>query len=82
MTTAQFLIRNNQVVARISGQTTLKDVKASANSTEDALNAEFPVVLVNSQSCKVSSAKKWQGTYTEVFAKPLPGGRPDQFLIY
>ena len=80
--TTQFLIRNNQVVAQISGETTLREVEASAYSTNDALNAEFPKVLVNSYCFKVSSAKKWQSTYTALFAKPLPGGRPDQFLIY
>jgi hypothetical protein len=79
---SQYLIRNGQAVAHIMGSTTLKSVRASRSSVEDTLNAEFPAVLVNAYEYTISSAKKYQGEVFDEYAKPLPGGRHDEFLIF
>ena len=78
----QYLIKDGRAVAHILGTTKLKTVRASSQFCRDALNAEYPAVLVNVSEYKISSAKKYQHAIFDQYAKPLPGGRPDEFLIF
>ena len=81
--TKQFLVsKHGVVIAQLSEQTTLKKVKASIVAIDDALNAEFPRALVGAYPFRVSSAKRYQDMHIDYNAKPLPGGRPDEFLIF
>jgi len=80
--TRQFLVRGGQVFAQIIGSTSLKEVDASTSAADDALNAQFQKVLVGAKTYKVSSAKKYQNWIGEELAKPLDGGRPQEFLIF
>jgi hypothetical protein len=79
---SQYLVKNGVAFAHVLGSTSLKSVRASTQSCHDALNAEFPTVLVNASEFQVSSAEKYQREILEAYAKPLPGGRPDDFLIF
>lgn len=78
----QYLVKNGQAIAHVVGHTDLKSVRASVQWAEDALNAEFPAVLVNAREYKISSAQKHQGVALDAYAKPLDGGRQGDFLIY
>lgn len=79
---SQYLIKNGKAVAHIIGETDLNAVNASRFSAEDALNAKYTAVLVNANEYRVSSAAKYQRVVLDEYAKPLPSGRPDDFLIF
>lgn len=76
-----FLIKNGIAVANIasSSETTLKEVRASYQSADD-LNAQYPKVLVNAQTYKVSKNKKYAKLELPT-ALHKTGFRENEFLI-
>ena len=84
---AKYLVSNDgSLVAEITdGNCALKSVQASTVTADDALNAEFPRVLVNHREYRVSGAKKYatMAQRQEVqSAKQLPDGRLGHYVIY
>ena len=80
----QYLIINDRLAATVTANpNNLKQVDASYEAIDDALNMEFPRVLLNARSAKISGNKKWEKDWRPETptAEPLPGGRNGCFII-
>ena len=79
-----FLVKNGKAVAKIANgiATNLKEARASYQSTTDALNAQYPQILVNAETYKVSKNKKYEKFEFELpLATQKEGFRDNEFLL-
>ena len=78
-----YLIRNDELIASTSE--TLKSgdtVEVAYNSTENALDANRDIALVNSFYCKVSNAKKWnKKAFSTSHVAVAVNDSTDEFLL-
>ena len=78
-----YLIRNDELIASTSE--TLKSgdrVEVAYNSTQNALDANRDITLVNSFYCKVSNAKKWnKKAFSASYSAVAVNDSTDEFLL-